>query len=245
MIVVCTDYGSSIYTGQVTAKILTVAPQTAIVNLIDDLPAFNVQASAYLLNALMPYTPEQCIVLAVVDPGVGTDRAPICFKCESRWFIGPDNGLFSRILHEQSDSTAIYRIISEDLSENSATFHGRDVFGPAAARLALDKGDIPKSFMRESVTEECAKEWSGDLAELIYFDHFGNGFTGVRADSVDAESKVVAAGQEFRSAHKFADVKANEGFWYRNSIGLIEIAVNQGNAKSMFSLEVGMPVSIH
>ncbi len=245
MIVLCTDYGNSLYSGQVAAKIASISPQTTVIDLIDSLPAFNPQAAAYLLSALVSHLPTACIVLAVVDPGVGGERAPICFRHKSRWFLGPDNGLFSRILCSIETNVDIYRLLYPSDGPVSTTFHGRDVFAPAAASLANHERDLQVSEFRHSATEKPANEWHLDLAELIYFDHFGNAFTGIGAESMEPTDLVRAGNMDFSSARKFSDVEKGASFWYGNSIGLVELAVNQGSAKDTYNLEIGMPVDVH
>ena len=225
MIIICTDYGSSIYTGQVIAKITSIAPQTPVVNAIDDLPVFNAKASAYLLNALVRNLPEFCIIVAVVDPSVGGERAPICFEHGSRWFIGPDNGLFSRIV--RNTESVIFRIDLDRSADHSTTFHGRDLFGPAAAALSLDVNSLSKTEFKNSTTVKFAQQWSYHLNEIIYIDSFGNGMSGISAGSLRGESVLRVNGVDFKHAEKFCDVAPGDGFWYENSLGLVEVALNQ------------------
>lgn len=244
MITLCTDYGSSFYTGQVKAAIAAIAPNVPVVDAIDDLPKYQVQASAYLLSALVPYLPHECIVLGVVDPGVGGNRAPVCFKYGSRWFVGPDNGLFSLIVRERAQQVKIFEVPIDNPLEISTTFHGRDVFGPAAARLAAGKLNIPNMPIENSTTVKRAKAWPECIEQVIYIDLFGNAMTGIKADKVDDSCVLTIADNEFARAAKFSDVKTGTGFWYANSIGLVEIAVNKGSAAQMFALDIGSKVAL-
>ncbi len=244
MIFLCTDYRSSIYTGQVIAKIASVAHQTPVINLIDDLPQFNPRASSYLLNALVAHLPDLGVVLAVVDPGVGSDRASICFKYQSRWFVGPDNGIFSRILSGESANADIYEIDEVRLGDHAATFHGRDIFAPIAALLSTQQEVPLKSRIENSTTEYYAKLWPDDLAEIIYIDGYGNCITGLNDQSVSQSSTIMVGDEVITYAEKFSDVDRNTVFWYANSIGLVEIAVNQGSANSRYNLKIGTPVSV-
>ena len=242
MIIICTDYGSSIYTGQVIAKIASIAPQVPVINAIDDLPVFDAKASAYLLNALVRNLPETCIIVAVVDPSVGGERAPVCFKHGSRWFIGPDNGLFSRIVRHTNE--VIFRIDLDGCAGLSPTFHGRDLFGPAAAALSLDENSLSKTKIGNSATVKFSKQWPDDLNEIIYIDSFGNGMSGISAGSLCRESVLRVNGVEYKQAEKFCDVAPGDRFWYENSIGLVEFALNQDSAASKFGLRIGTPVFI-
>lgn len=242
MIIICTDYGSSIYTGQVIAKITSIAPKIPVINAIDDLPVFNAKASAYLLNALVRNLPETCIIVAVVDPSVGGKRAPICFKHGSRWFIGPDNGLFSRIV--RNADALIFRIDLDKCAGLSPTFHGRDLFGPAAAALSLDESSLSKTKLKNSATVKLAQRWPDNLNEIIYIDSFGNGMSGISAESLCQESVLRVNGVEFKRTEKFCDVAPGDRFWYENSLGLAEVALNQDSAASKFGLLIGTPISI-
>ncbi len=242
MIIICTDYGSSIYTGQVIAKIASIAPQVPVIDAVDDLPVFNAKASAYLLNALVRNLPETCIIVAVVDPSVGGERAPVCFKHGSRWFIGPDNGLFSRIVRHTN--AVIFRIDLDRCAGLSSTFHGRDLFGPAAAALYLDENSLSRTKFENSATVKFAQQWPDDLNEIIYIDSFGNGMSGISADSLCRESVLGVNGVEFKQAEKFCDVAPGDRFWYENSLGLVEFALNQDSAASKLGLRVGTPVFI-
>ena len=245
MIFLCTDYRSSIYTGQVIARIASLSPQAQTVDLIDDLPAFYPKAGAYLLSAIVSYLPAQSVIVAVVDPGVGSDRAPICFKLGTRWFMGPDNGLLARIIGSTLSQVTVYQIDTDSLGECSTTFHGRDVFGPAAAYLHSQEDTLNKFQIDCSITQKLALQWPENLYEIVYIDGYGNGMTGISADSVDPASVIRLNGQDIYHAQKFADVSPDQGFWYKNSMGLLEIAINQGNAKSQYQFDVGSPVSLN
>lgn len=244
MIFLCTDYRNSIYTGQVSAKIASITRQTPIINLVDDLPKYDPRASSYLLNALVSTLPRHSVVVAVVDPGVGSDRSPICVKVQSRWFVGPDNGILSRVVNCEQSNVEIYEVDTDGLGNFSTTFHGRDVFGPVAAALSTQKNLPLMSRLVNSTTEQCASLWPEDLAEIIYIDDYGNSFTGLRAESIDVSSTIIVGDKDITYAEKFSDVDLNTVFWYRNSIGLVEIAVNQGNAENRYNLQIGMPVSV-
>src|SRR5215212_7192244 len=131
-----TDFGlADTYVGIVKAVILQVAPDARIVDLTHDIPPQDVRAGAFALLTAAPYLPEDAVVLAVVDPGVGTDRRPVAVQAGRRTFVGPDNGLFSWVVDAASKAVVLDRPRFW-LPTVSATFHGRDLFGPAAAHLA-------------------------------------------------------------------------------------------------------------
>jgi len=243
MIVLCTDYASQLYTGQVHARIANLDADIPIINAIDDLPAFDVDASAYLLHGLVKHYPKNCVIVGVVDPGVGGDRAPICFELEGRLFAGPDNGLFSRIIRDSLDVVEIYRI-SDIGMDVSKTFHGRDVFAPAAVKLLQNKDAMRKQPYNDCESIRIARDMPDNLMRVIYVDGFGNCMTGIQSDSLSSGAKLRVNGLSVSYAEKFCDVNPGEGFWYINSIDLAEIAVNCGTAVKQYNLKTGVVVSV-
>jgi len=175
--------------------------------------------------------------MAVVDPGVGTPRDAVVVLAGGRWFVGPDNGLLSVVAARNSD-TRIWRIIwqPETLSN---TFHGRDLFVLIAADIA--RGTFPTDKLTQ-IDRLNVEFDAGDLARVIYIDHFGNAWTGVRGVPKDAH--VSAAGERFRHSESFGFVGKGEGFWFNNSVGLLELAVNRGSAATAYGLKVGDPVQV-
>ena len=244
MIVLCTDYGSALYTGQLQAEILGRNDRVNVINGIDDLPVFDIRASAYLLNALIDHYPADAIFVAVVDPGVGSERAPVYFQLGNRWFVGPDNGIFSKIFaRSASQHTEIFCIDTSVFPDLSRTFHGRDVFAPVAAKLA--QGIRPAGdLLNESATETLAAQWPSNLDEVIYVDAFGNCVTGVHADSLMRRYLLAAGGNEFSFAETFSGRPRGSGFWYVNSLNLIAIAASRASAADDFGINVGDKVKV-
>src|SRR3954451_17554392 len=130
------DFGlADTYVGIVKAVILGIAPEARIVDLTHDVPPQDVRAGAFAMLTAAPYLPEDAVVLAVVDPGVGTARRPIAVQAGRRTLVGPDNGLLSWVVDAASEAVVLDRPRFW-LPTVSATFHGRDLFGPVAAHLA-------------------------------------------------------------------------------------------------------------
>jgi S-adenosylmethionine hydrolase len=177
------------------------------------------------------------VFLAVVDPGVGTPRDAVVAMASGRWFVGPDNGLLSVVAARHAD-TRLWRITWQP-EGLSATFHGRDLFALIAADIA--RGEFPADKL--SAVDKLTVEFdAGDLARVIFVDHYGNAWTGVR--SVPQDARVSAAGRLFKHSESFGFVGKGEGFWFNNSIGLLELAVNRGSAAATFGLKVGDPVQV-
>ncbi len=238
MIVLFTDFGlSGPYTGQVKAVLYRVAPGVPVVDLFADAPAFRPRAAAYLLATYVAEFPAGTVFLCVVDPGVGTSRRePAVIEADHRWFVGPDNGLFNVVVMRAG--SARRWPIAWRPRRLSQTFHGRDLFAPVAARLA--RGEAPEGES-EGIP---IPAWSDDLAEIIYADHYGNAMTGLRASALAPETKLEIGGRVFSWAPTFGAVAAGEGFWYENSSGLAEVAVNGGSAVSVYGLRIGDRVSV-
>jgi len=239
VIVLFTDFGlEGPYVGQMKAVLHRQAAGVPVVNLFSDVPAYNPKAAAYLLAAYYQEFPPDSVFLCVVDPGVGSKRGAVMVRAGDRWFVGPDNGLIDIVARRSRD--AHWWDISWRPERVSASFHGRDIFAPAAARLA--GAGTPPGEARERASN-VGVDWPDELSELIYIDTFGNAMTGVRASTVRDDSVLVLRGVALRRARTFSDVRAGEAFWYENANGLVEIAVNRGSARQALRLEVGDLVS--
>jgi len=241
MITLFTDFGwEGPYVGQLKAALIREAPGLAIVDLMHDAPVFNPRASAYLLAALVEEFPLGSVFLAVVDPGVGDpERRRAVVHADGRWFVGPDNGLFNVVAIRSSRPQ--WWDITWQPPHLSRSFHGRDLFAPVAARLA--RGEPPPGKQR-ALEQRVRTDWPDDLAEIIYIDHFGNALTGLRAACVNDTAELQVGGCALRRAGTFAEVGSGEAFWYENSSGLIEIAVNQGRADKLLHLGIGDAVEV-
>ena len=234
-----TDFGAAdIYVGQVKAVLVREAPANAIIDLLHEAPAFNVRAGAHLLAALASQIPAGSVTLAVVDPGVGGDRAAVALEIDGRWFVGPDNGLMS-VLAARAARTSVWRITWEP--ENLGTsFHGRDLFAPVAAALARGEFPAGKAVRADRLQVEFG---ATDLGEIIYIDHYGNAFTGLRAPALPHDMRIVAGGASLSYARVFSAAAPGGTFWYANSLGLVEIAGNGCSAAAVLGLAVGQPAA--
>jgi len=246
MIVLFTDFGpTGPYTGQMIAALRKIAPHVPVIDLLSNAPAFNPQASAYLLSALIRDFPDGSVFLGIVDPGVGGDRAPIIIKAANQWFVGPDNGLFHIVVrHSDINDVGAWRITHAP-EHLSASFHGRDLFAPVAAMIALGHSvpgeQIPIDDLNPAGWHPAG--WPDDLAKIIYIDHFGNAMTGIRAKTLPPGTVLRFSNTAVTQARVFSDVEIGALFWYENANGLAEIAVNQGRADD-FDLFVGTPVTV-
>jgi S-adenosylmethionine hydrolase len=234
MIVLFTDFGlEGPYIGQVRAVLQQQAPGIAVIPLFSDLPPFDVQGAACLLPAYVKEFPPGTVFLCVVDPGVGSARPGVVVQADERWYVGPNEGLFA-LLARQSQRLACWQLPKP--VGVSASFHGRDVFAPVAATLALG-GEVPGEAIAASCLEQ--PDWPNALFRVIYIDRFGNAMTGVPASTLGQGMQLVVNGRSLKMARTFADVASGEAFWYANANGLVEFAVNQGRADKVLGLQTG------
>jgi len=240
MIVLFTDFGwRGPYVGQMKAVLAQQAPDQLVIDLMHDVPVFNFRAAAYLLASLVEPFPNGTVFLAIVDPGVGSrERRPCVLKADGRWYVGPDNGLFNVIARHSAEYSAW--VIDWQPASLSDSFHGRDLFAPVSAQLAC--GQLPA--MTETRLAQNPEEWPIDLAEIIYLDAFGNAMTGLHGARISKHAALVLNGTRINYARVFAEAEKGVPFWYVNSNGLVEIAMNQADAAQTLGLEIGMQLQI-
>jgi S-adenosylmethionine hydrolase len=240
MVFLFTDFGAGdLYVGQVKMVLQQQMRAVAVIDLLHEAPAFNMRASAHLLAALAAQLPPDSVALAVVDPGVGGARDAVVLNADGLWLVGPDNGLLS-IVAARAKSCAYWRITW--LPANlSASFHGRDLFAPIAA--AITRGEFPAE-KAESVSGFGVDFGATDLNEIIYIDHYGNAFTGLRARGVARDARLVIDGRSIEYARVFSDAAPGAVFWYENSLGLVEIAANSAHVVPTLGLKIGQSFDV-
>ena len=233
-----TDFGAAdLYVGQIETVLDRHAPGVRVINLLNEAPCFNVAASAHLLAATARTVPRGHVFLAIVDPGVGAARDGIVVRVDGRTFVGPDNGLLS-IVWSRGTMKSAWRI-TEWADGVSVSFHGRDVFAPMAA--AVVTGEFPNENV-ESIGAPQVMLPGTDLAQIVYVDHYGNAFTGLRGDGLPTNRTLRVRWIDIRHARVFADAEPGRAFWYVNSMGLVEIAIPAASAAEMLGLRVGQTV---
>jgi len=202
MVVLFTDYGAAdIYVGQLKGMIARYAPKVPVVDLLHDITAFDIRASAHLLAALEPHFPVGSAFCCVIDPGVGSSRAAVAMRAQGRWFVAPDNGLLSVLAQRVACADLAFWRITWRPPQLGRSFHGRGLFAPVAAWLA--SGQFPNDALQPIDNLGVLLD-PADFAEVIYVDHYGNLFTGIRATDVPRTATVTIAGRELRYAEVFA-----------------------------------------
>lgn len=235
MLVLFTDYGwHDPYVGQIKMTLAEHAPGVAVIDLLHAVPDFNSHAGAHLLDALCRSLPAGAVVLAVVDPGVGGPREAVVLEADGRFYVGPDNGLLS-IVAGRAEQARVWRIswLPEVCSDS---FHGRDLFAPIAAEIAA--GRFPDDKL-EAVPGLQVQFDAAELPRILYIDHYGNAWSGIRGGMADAGASVEVKGELLPWRRVFMEAGKNEAFWHVNSSGLIEVCVNRGSAAERLGLKVG------
>lgn len=275
IIALLTDFGiHDHYVGVMKGVILGIYPQAQIVDITHTIPPQNIRKAAYTLFNAYAYFPEGTIFVAVVDPGVGSSRRAIAVRHQGRVFIAPDNGLLTYVLSvPASERPAAVELANSNyrLSNLSATFHGRDIFSPAAAYIASGAALAEMGGEAENLTQlqlpECAI--SGDLitGNVWDIDTFGNIVTtigrmrwmddrlltlqsafGAASESrtLDSQSLAVAIGGQLISplVKTYAAMRDGALGTLIGSEGFLEIAVRDGSAARRLDVKVGDPVQI-
>ena len=225
----------------------------AIVDLGHELPPGDIAAAAWFLRRAAAAFPAGTVHLAVVDPGVGSTRPAIACSAGGQCFVGPGNGLFAFLAGEPD--LVVVRL--EDLCGRghprggvvSATFHGRDLFAPAAARLAL--GEPPALLgPRDAAAALGAVPAAGDGPRLVWVDRFGNGISDLgRGDAAAARlaggARLLVAGVEVAGPYGcYAEAPPGRPFWYWGSGGTLEIAVPGASAATVLGLRPGLALAV-
>jgi len=189
IIALFTDFGTrDAYVAQLKGAILSLQPTVPLIDLTHEVDAFDVRAAAYLLDASARYFPPDTIFVVVVDPGVGTARRPLLLVTQAdKYYVGPDNGLCTRVVEREGLKAAYVLTQSAYFRQSvSATFHGRDIFGPVAAHLA--RGVEPAQFgpriedmIRLPYTRP-QRVGETITGEILHIDHFGNIATNIPAE---------------------------------------------------------------
>jgi S-adenosylmethionine hydrolase len=239
------------YVAEMKAAILSICSDAVIVDISHEMEKFNIRMGAYVLASAAPYFPKGTVHVAVVDPGVGTQRRSLVIETKQGFFVGPDNGVLI-LAAERQGITSIHEITNTKLmlTKVSNTFHGRDVFATAAAYLTKDL--LPAEFgpeIREVIKPEFAKVKFAKgalIGEVLHVDGFGNIITNVSEEelaSLHAKDSLNVGLNDWKATLKlgktYAEAKPEEALTLIGSQGYVEIALNQGNAAEKFSVRPG------
>lgn len=257
IIALLTDFGlADSYVGEMHAVIAAIAPAARVIDLSHDLPPQDLVAAAVLLADTVDTFPAGSIFTAVVDPGVGSDRRAVAVATERYHFVAPDNGLLTLVLQTHRARSAVVLDNSAmhfHARGGSHTFHGRDIFSPAAAHLTnhvpisrLGSAVALEKLVRLQMPEPVRRD-GRLMGQVLRVDHFGNVITSVRRAHLTDTSgdQVVVAGRRVGPLRRtFSDVKPGEAVAYIGSHGRLEIAVRNGHAARQLQVRAGDDVEL-
>jgi S-adenosyl-L-methionine hydrolase (adenosine-forming) len=252
LITILTDFGEEDwFVAAMKGVIASISPESPTIDITHRVPPGDIRRGALVLRCAYRSFPPGTVHLAVVDPGVGTDRGVLAARAGEHLFVAPDNGLLSWVLREERE-TAVFRANREDLflPRPSTTFHGRDIFAPLAARLAAgfplaETGphlDHPVIFPPPLLRARGENRWE---AEIIGRDRFGNCLTSLTREAGGegkADVLLISIGGRnlrFPLADCFGSVSAGRPLAVWGSCGFLELAVNGGDAGRELGLEAG------
>jgi S-adenosylmethionine hydrolase len=245
-----TDFGTvDGYVGAMKGVVLSLAPEAVLVDITHHIPRHDIAAGAFALAQAAPLFPPGTVHVAVVDPGVGSERADIVVEAGGSLYVGPDNGVLA--LAARGPRVA-HRIERADFQRPpvSPTFHGRDVFAHTAGRLARgaqprDVGPLLTAIEELPTVEGAAAEVDG-IAFIVHVDAFGNLITSWPGDRLSTEAprlelRNLEGGSRFpvRAGKTYADVAPGQLLAYVGSAGFVEIAVREGSAAATTGLQRG------
>ncbi|MFU8812172.1 MAG: SAM hydrolase/SAM-dependent halogenase family protein [Balneolaceae bacterium] len=250
-----TDFGQQDhYVSAMKAVALNIAPDIRLVDISHEIPPQDIMAAAWVLRNVAMLFPEGTVHLVVVDPGVGTKRRPVAIEMNNRFFVGPDNGVFS-LLTDQYSYNAV-ELTNSDLwrDDPSATFHGRDLFAPVAAHLAAGTGF---ESLGEPIVQLETYRWAVPIADkdgiqgwIMHIDRYGNLISNIPASLLPDNSSYsglkIYVGNTIINhlVRTFGDVPDGEAAAYIGSSGMLEVAINKGNARELLGVEKGAQISI-
>lgn len=255
VITLTTDFGlKDYYVSAMKAVILGIAPDSRIVDISHDIPSQDIMAGSWILKNSAMLFPKGTVHTVVVDPGVGTKRDPIALRIGDQYFVGPDNGIFS-LLTEDHEYEAV-RLTKQQYwrEEVSRTFHGRDIFAPAAAHLAAG---VSLNDLGEPLDELVTYRWTVPIVDkdgiegmVIHIDKYGNLITNITQSQieevVDGKNIKIYIGNTILEniEDTFGAVAEGEPVAYIGSSGMLEVGINKGDAEEMLSVQKGAQVSL-
>jgi len=247
IITLTTDFGlSDPFVGTMKGVILSIAPNAQLVDISHEIHSYDVLEAAFFIESVYRYFPDGTIHIVVVDPGVGSARRPIAAESRSHLFVAPDNGVLSPVLENE-----VYHITNSSLFQEpvSRTFHGRDIFAPIAAHLALGTpigfvGPRIVDFIKNQLPQP--RRINGKvLGTVLRIDKFGNVITNLRRPDLGSGFTIRVAGQPItRLCANFSEAERGELVAIEGSAGYIEIALNQESAADRLNLTSGAEIEV-
>jgi S-adenosylmethionine hydrolase len=249
-LVLLSDFGlDDYYTGTVHAVLARDAAESDRIDLTHSVPPGDIWEGCFQLRCAWPYLPQQAIVLAVVDPSVGSSRRALAVRIESRWLVAPDNGLAAAV----GPATEAWVLDPQrmGLPAPSATFHGRDVFAPAAARLARGESAVvlgtPASpqDLQSCPLPDPQEGPNGLIGTVLHIDRFGNIITNLQPSQVPKRGVIRSGAHKVdRRVRAYCEAPDNRVVFLTGSTGKLELAMNRGSAAQKLGLNRGDHIEV-
>jgi hypothetical protein len=244
---IITDFGFDFSVASMKALILRSFPDAQIVDIDHSIKQFSILSGAFVIDKIYKYFPDKTIFICVVDPGVGSKRESICIDTGNYKFIGPNNGLFHHLLNDPEVSYKSYVIKEEFSPAKSSTFHGRDLFTPAAIEIAKDNFDIVEPIGRDKLVFFPALD-SG-VPVITYIDGFGNIKTNISLSNDFNKKDFLKVNVNntlhlIKVSNTFSDVTSGELLCYKGSNDTLEIAANLASAEDILKVNVGDHINV-
>ncbi len=254
IITLTTDFGTQDgYVGAMKGRILSIYPDAQIIDITHEIRPHNILETSLALMRSVPCFPKNSIHIAVVDPGVGSERNPVLINSDGRWLIGPDNGVFSDIV-KKSIHKEIFKIKEKtELWQTSTSFDGLALFAPVAAHLA---DGMPVTKIGKAIDQEIAIiptpapkiEGQDLIGRVRVFDRFGNGITNISKSHLNQirhhSLKIMCGVIEFKLVSHYGEGNRKQPIAIINSDDYLELSVYCGNAQQEFELKLGNEVII-
>jgi hypothetical protein len=254
IITLLTDFGMrDSFAAQMKGVILTINPSCAIVDITHEIDPFNIKKAALTIGFSYKYFPIGTINISIVDPGVGSSRRGIAIEAGGYYFVGPDNGIFSYIYHDFGHEVRVYHLSLDQffLSNDSSTFHGRDVFAPVAAQLSIGlpieklgleitdfiKSDIPKPQIIGGIIK----------GAILYIDRFGNAITNIENKMLSKDRYLLTVtfkDKDIKIVNCYEQGDIDTPCALINSSGFLELFIRNGSIAHVYSIIEGQPVDI-
>ncbi|HEX4996986.1 MAG TPA: SAM-dependent chlorinase/fluorinase [Terriglobia bacterium] len=248
IITLTTDFGLiDPYVGVMKGVILGLASAANIVDLTHDIPSYDIQGGAFALASAVRHFPEGTVHVVVVDPGVGGARFPIAAERGGQRFVGPDNGVLSLALGMLEGEMAAHRIANESWFRHpvSQTFHGRDIFAPTAAHLALGEPVSAAGPRIGAIAQLTPPGNQGRGARVLNIDKFGNIVTSLRPGELGRGFGLRIGGREVRGLlSSYEDAPTGELFAIEGSAGFVEISLKEDSAALALSVRRGAQIEV-
>lgn len=259
MITLMTDFGyKDVFVGAMKGVIYGINPEARVIDITHGITPHNIKEAAMRLNEYFRYFPERSIHMVVVDPGVGTERRPIFVECDGHYFVGPDNGVFTKVINSSQETLQVRHITASHyfIPPKGNTFHGRDIFAPVAAWVAkgtrMDSlGEVIEDYKLIDLPEPTI-EGNQVNGEVVYYDSFGNAITNITAEDIeklretkpDGTLRIILKGGQTDIKENFEQGSDKRPHGLLNSSGNLEIFIYLGNASEFLKLKPGDQVSV-